>query len=281
MNLSDYEGAVARLQKHFGDAPTMCITTGTSGPRFEAENKPLEFNKFLALPFGNAYIHMADGHAGKIDVIEIAGKNVCVLQGRLHFYQGYTIEQVVFLSRVMVLWGCKKFLCTNASGTLSESKKVGKIVNVTDHVLHGSLPNPMIGIRDKELGKLFTSMYKPYGLAPTIEKVMMNLDQDVELKKMVVISGVYHAIAGPSFESLAEASDYKTKADLAGMSTIPEVIAWRSMNITDIGVLALVTNNTPVVGQGSLVTHEDNTAVAEKAAPYLRLLITEIVKVVA
>lgn len=278
MNFSVYTASVMKLQKRFGDAPEICIQTGTSGPRFSMNNKPISFHKFLALPFNETYIHMAEGHIGTIDVIEIAGKRVCVIQGRLHYYQGYTIEQVVFLSRVMALWGCKQFIFTNASGALKPLCKVSRIINLTNHILDPGIPSPMIGVHQKELGKMFTSMNKPYGLSSLIADVMISTQNNPTVRNKVMISGTYLATSGPSFESEAEAKKFARDADIVGMSTVPEVIALRSMGIIGIGVLSLVTNNTPAVISKTLVTHTENTHVSKEAEPCLLFLLTEIIK---
>ena len=267
----------------FKDAPTTCIIKGTAGPQYELSDKAIDFSDCLQLKDRSA--NMADGHSGKVDVIEIEGKRVCVVHGRLHYYQGYSIEEVVMLPRMLALWGCKKFIITNASGSLQSDYKVGQIVNVTDQVLDGSIPNPMIGadiIKNDNgeplFGTGFTSMEDACGLAPLVNKIMLETQHE-DLRKRIKVSGRYTATCGPTFESLSESIKFKQYSDIVGMSSVPELYALRCMGLTDLAILSLITNVTPVLRkEGVQVNHDDNLKEAIKAQPAFTALTNETVK---
>ncbi len=178
----------------------------------------------------------AIGHAGRL-VIGKSGKvTVAAMQGRVHFYEGYTAQQVVFPMRVFGRLGIRSAILTNAAGGINLEFKQGALVVIRDHInLQGT--NPLIGPNDERFGLRFpdmtTAYWKPYREAALVEAKRLGIE---------VSEGVYAALFGPSYETPAEIRYLRTiGADLVGMSTVPEVIVARHMGIRVLGI-SCVTN---------------------------------------
>lgn len=172
----------------------------------------------------------APGHAGKILAGEIEGREVLFLSGRVHYYEGHSMNAVIFPTRVLALLGAKEFIATNASGAINKNFLPGDIIAVKDHLnLMGV--NPLIGPHVPEFGERFPDMSHAYN--PEMLKI---------LKGLGLKQGVYIAFSGPSFETPAEIKMAGILgADLVGMSTVPEVIAANSMGMK-VAVLSCVAN---------------------------------------
>lgn len=178
----------------------------------------------------------AEGHAGNLVIGKIDGVPVAVMQGRVHFYEGYTMDSVIFPTRVLGRMGVKGLILTNAGGGISSKLEQGCLVVLNDHInLLGT--NPLIGPNDPRYGLRFFDMtyaydrqYREWAMAEG-KRLHINIHE-----------GVYLAVTGPSYETPAEIRAFRTLgADVVGMSTVPEVIAARHM---DMKVLAIscVTN---------------------------------------
>jgi len=163
-------------------------------------------------------------HKGNLIFGTIANKNVLVMQGRLHAYEGYSMQQIVFPIRVMKLLGVQKLFLSNAAGGINVNFKKGDLVLIDDHInlLYG---NPLSGKNYDELGSRFTDMSEPYDLhLKSLLKQKAN-ELKIDLKK-----GVYASVNGPNLETKAEYRYLKIiGADMVGMSTVPEVIAANHM----------------------------------------------------
>ncbi len=179
----------------------------------------------------------AEGHAGKLVIGKVDGIPVAVMQGRVHFYEGYSMDAVVFPMRVLARMGVKAAILTNAGGGISSKLEQGCLVVLNDHInMLGT--NPLIGPNDKRWGLRFFDM--TYAYDPEYRKWAM--EAGARLQNVKVHEGVYLAVTGPSYETPAEIRAFRTMgADVVGMSTVPEVIAARHM---DIKILAIscVTN---------------------------------------
>ena len=166
----------------------------------------------------NFPISTVEGHKSKLIFGYLGGKSVIAMQGRFHYYEGYTMQQVTFPIRVMKELGVEKLILTNAAGGMNPEFNVGDIMIIEDHI--NLLPNPLIGKNDDRLGIRFPAMNKAYSKT-LIEKAQeVAKENNIELRK-----GVYLGNTGPSFETPAEYKFYhKIGADCVGMSTVPEVI---------------------------------------------------------
>ncbi|GBU21398.1 purine nucleoside phosphorylase [Fibrobacteres bacterium R8-0-B4] len=161
-----------------------------------------------------------ESHAGKLIFGSLAGKSVVAMQGRFHFYEGYSMQQIVFPVRVMKFLGADTLIVSNACGGINPLFPPGTIMAITDHInLLGG--NPLIGPNDDRIGQRFPDMSQPYSSELLNIASKVALDNGIKLER-----GVYAAMSGPSLETKAEYRMLKTLgADVIGMSTVPEVIA--------------------------------------------------------
>jgi purine-nucleoside phosphorylase len=212
-----------------------------------------------------------ESHAGELHLGQLAGRPAAVMKGRVHFYEGYTMQQVAFPVRVLKALGCRTLVITNACGGMDPGMPAGTIVVTTDHInLMGD--NPLIGPNDDTLGPRFPDMSEPYSRALIALAVKVAREQGLALKP-----GVFVAVPGPNLETAAEYRFLrKIGADVVGMSLVPE-------NIVAVhgGMRVLAFN---VVTDASDPDHLRPVAIAEvlavagRMAPVLTRLITEIVR---
>jgi purine-nucleoside phosphorylase len=178
----------------------------------------------------------AIGHAGQLVIGKTEGVAVVAMQGRAHFYEGYSAKQVTFPMRVFWSMGIASTILTNAAGGINTGYKQGALVVMRDHInLQGT--NPLIGPNDERFGPRFPDMSKAY--SQTYRTIAL---EEARRLKMEIQEGVYAALSGPSYETPAEIRYLRTiGADLVGMSTVPEVIVARHMGIAVLGI-SCVTN---------------------------------------
>ena len=178
----------------------------------------------------------AVGHAGRLVIGKVGSIEAAVMQGRVHFYEGYTAKEVVFPMRVLGRLGIRTAILTNAAGGIDLGYKQGALVVIRDHInLQGA--NPLIGPNDERFGPRFPDMtqayWKQYREIALAESKRLGIE---------VHEGVYAALSGPSYETPAEIRYLRTiGADLVGMSTVPETIVARHMGIRVLGI-SCVTN---------------------------------------
>jgi purine-nucleoside phosphorylase len=178
----------------------------------------------------------AAGHAGRLVIGKAGGVPVAAMQGRVHFYEGYTLQQVVFPMRVFARMGIRAAILTNAAGGINTTFKQGALVILRDHInLQGT--NPLMGPNDERFGPRFPDMTQAYW--KSYREFALEEARKLGIE---VFEGVYAALTGPSYETPAEIHSLRTMgADLAGMSTVPEVIVARHMGIRVLGI-SCVTN---------------------------------------
>jgi purine-nucleoside phosphorylase len=192
----------------------------------------------------------AIGHAGRMVIGNVASVPVAIMQGRVHFYEGYSMGEVIFPMRVMSRMGIRAVLLTNAAGGINAKFKQGCLVVLRDHMnLQGT--NPLIGPNDQNFGERFPDMtqvyWKPYQAAALEEGKRLGIE---------ITEGVYAALTGPSYETPAEIRYLRTiGADLVGMSTVPEVIAAAHLGIRVLGI-SCVTNMAAGILDQPITTEE-------------------------
>jgi purine-nucleoside phosphorylase len=211
-----------------------------------------------------------EGHQGCLILGEVHGVTVAALQGRLHAYEGYAMEEIVLPVRVLASLGIEYLFLTNASGGINNDYHPGDLVAIIDHInLSGR--NPLQGPNIAELGPRFPDMTEPY------DKELVHLLQSVAGHHHVTLrSGVYCSVLGPSYETPAEIRMLRTiGADMVGMSTVPEVIAANHLGLKVAGV-ACITNYAAGIKQEKL-SHADVKKVAEKAMVGFATILTETI----
>lgn len=219
----------------------------------------------------NFPLSTVEGHAGKLLFGELGGKKVVAMQGRFHFYEGYSMHQVVLPVRVMKLLGIKSLLLSNASGGVNPAFEIGDIMIQDDHInLFPS--NPLMGPNIDELGPRFPDMSEPYSfeIIAKAEKIASKLNIKVQ-------KGVYAGVSGPALETPAEYKYIRTiGADAVGMSTVPEVIAARHMGIPCFALSVITDLGVP--GKIIEISHELVQEIAGKTEPKMSALIEELLK---
>lgn len=210
-------------------------------------------------------------HNGQLIFGTIAGKPVVAMQGRFHFYEGYTLKQVTFPVRVMKYLGIKTLLISNACGSVNPIIKKGDLMIIEDHInLLGD--NPLIGINDDSLGVRILDMSEPYSrrLSDIVEKIALD-------NKIIVHKGVYAIMSGPSLETKAEYRMLRIiGADAIGMSTVPETIVAHQMEIEVLGLSIITDECIPEILRPLSI--EEIVETASKAEPKLTFLMKELIK---
>ncbi len=212
------------------------------------------------------------GHAGNLIYGSVNEVPVLALQGRFHYYEGYSMKEVTFPIRVLRAVGIKSILISNAAGGVNEDYSAGDIVFVTDHIsLHHE--NPLRGENDGRLGTRFPDLFSTYS-KELIEKAE-NIARRNDIKTH---RGIYFGWPGPNLETPAEYNMINTLGgDLVGMSTIPEVIVAKHADM-DVLVASVVTNECFPIGRLSPTGHQQVIDVAQLSEPKLSLIISELIK---
>lgn len=213
-----------------------------------------------------------EGHAGNIIMGYIESTPVIVFQGRLHYYEGYSLEQVTFPVRIVKGLGAQTLLLTNAAGGIHQDYSPGDVVLVDDHI--NLLPdNPLRGLNDSRLGQRFPDMSKAY--APNLIRLATEMADRLNIQ---LHTGTYACLPGPNLETKAEYKYLKIiGADLVGMSTVPEVIVARQADLQTI-VLSVVSNACDpdrIISETSL---QEIIDVVNNAGPRVTALIREIIR---
>ena len=216
-------------------------------------------------------ISTVEGHKGRLILGSLNGVKVWVMEGRFHFYEGYSPEQVAYPVRVLKLLGVKNLILSNAAGGVHPNFEVGDLMIIKDHISLFSI-NPLIGKNETALGTRFPDMSEPYAL-DFIDKA-----KAIATKHQIKVhEGVYVGVTGPTFETRAEYKLIKAVGgDVVGMSTVQENIAavhcgmkvFAISVVTDLGIRE--DNNT--------ITHEEVLEAANAAEPKLTLIISDLVK---
>ena len=213
----------------------------------------------------------APSHQGRLILGILNDKKIVIMQGRLHFYEGYSMQQVTFPIRVLKAIGVQTLIITNAAGSLNKNLIPGDVVIIKDHI-NFTGTNPLIGKNADEFGERFPSMHDSYNLHLRSITQRMSAEFSLNLKE-----GVYVAVSGPSLETKSECMMFKNLgADLVGMSTVPEVIVAVHAGIKVLG-LSIVTNLSNIFHSESH-SQEEIRQNAAKAKNKLEILINNIVK---
>lgn len=266
------DDAVARIREATTLEPQVGFVLG-SGLGGVAE----EIEERIELPYGEITgwpVSTAVGHAGRLVLGRLGGVPVAVMQGRAHLYEGIPPDRAAFGVRVLGRLGVGTIVVTNAAGAINEAFRPGMLVFISDHV-NLMARSPLVGPNDDALGPRFPDMSDVYdpGLRAAGREAAERLGIEAA-------EGVYGAWLGPQFETPAEIRFMRAiGCDLAGMSTVPEVIAARHMGIRCLGI-SVVTNMAAGITEGKL-GHEEVLEVGARTQPKLTALLRELVPVLA
>jgi len=218
----------------------------------------------------NFPVSTVEGHKGALVFGTIGNKKVVAMQGRFHFYEGYDMKEVTFPVRVMKYLGVEKLIVSNASGGVNPNYEVGSIVILKDQI--NMLPeHPLRGKNDERFGPRFVNMSEPFS-----KKMMAKAKEIAKNLNIEVQDGIYLGLQGPTFETLAEYKMVKILgADCVGMSTVPEVIVARHMELETFGISVI----TDMGNEESIetITHAEVLEAARNAEPHVRNLIKELI----
>lgn len=232
-------------------------------------------DKPLTIPYSSVPgfpVSTVESHEGRLVTGVLSGRNVAIMQGRFHKYEGYSLKQVTFPVRVMKALGIKTLIVTNACGSVNPLFKSGELMLIDDYInLLGD--NPLIGVNDERFGPRFPDMSEPYSqrLLALAEEVAMSMQLNVH-------RGVYAAVMGPSIETRAEYRLLRLiGADVVGMSTVPETIVARHMGMEVLGI-SIITDECNPDSLKPLYL-EDVIDAARIAEPLMTSLIGKIVEI--
>lgn len=257
------------IQQYVNFEPEIGIILGTGLGNLANDIEVVKTVPYKDIP--NFPVSTVQGHKGQLVFGYLGGKKVVAMQGRFHYYEGYTMQQVTFPVRVMNALGIKLLIVSNASGGMNPTFKTGDIMVITDHINHFGT-NPLIGPNIDELGPRFPEMSEAYDRRYVKLAVEVAEECNIHLQK-----GVYIGVTGPTFETPAEYRFFHIAgADAVGMSTVPEVIVARHSGLP-VFALSVITD----LGGGPIAekpTHEEVQQAANAAEPRMTLIIKKMVE---
>ena len=231
-----------------------------------------EISDASVIPYGEIPhfpVSTVAGHAGQLVIGELEGQRVIAMQGRFHYYEGYSMQQLAFPVWVLRTLGVEILIATNAAGGVNRSFRPGDLMVIVDHI-NWMFDNPLIGPNDPELGVRFPSMAQAYPWE--MSEIAL---QAAESEGIHVQKGVYLAVTGPAYTSRAESQIYRLlRTDAVGMSTVPEVMAATHAGMKTLGVSCITdVAKDPKAGPRGILTHEEVVEVANRAKPkFIRLM---------
>jgi|SRR5215831_10267128 len=226
--------AVAQIHSRTNTTPAIAVILGSGLGAFADELSNATAVPYHEIPgFAQATV---EGHAGKLVIGQAGNVPIAAMQGRFHFYEGYSLDEVTFPIRVMKLLGVKTLILTNAAGSLNTELTPGSLMVISDHInLMGA--NPLIGPNEDRFGPRFPDLTATYD--PELQSLVI---EEAKTMDIDVRRGVYAGLSGPSYETPAEIHMVRTLgADAVGMSTVPEAIVARHMKMRIIGI-SCITN---------------------------------------
>ena len=259
---------VSYIKERIDFTPEYGVILGSGLGSFTDEMKveyTLPYNEIPNFP-----VSTVQGHKGALVFGTIGDKKVVAMQGRFHFYEGYSMTEVTFPVRVMKFLGVEKLIVSNASGGVNPSYKVGSIVMITDHI-NMTPEHPLRGKNDERFGPRFVNMSEPYSRKMIAKATELAKELNIEVHE-----GIYLGLQGPTFETLAEYKMVKILgADCVGMSTVPEVIVARHMDLETFGISVITDmGNEESIGT---ISHDEVLEAAKNAEPKVRSLIKELI----
>src|SRR6056297_1464673 len=244
------------------------LGTGLGGLTKEIEiEQTLDYENIPNFP-----VSTVEGHHGRLILGKLGGKNIIAMQGRFHYYEGYSMQEVTFPVRVMKILGIKTLLVSNASGGVNPDYEIGDLMILDDHI--NLLPNPLIGKNLNELGSRFPDMSEPYD-----HELIQKAEKIASENSIKVQKGCYVATSGPTLETPKEYQYFRIiGGDTVGMSTVPEVIVAHHMSVPVFAVSVITDLGVP--GKIEKISHEIVQKAAEKVEPKMTMLIEKLISTI-
>jgi len=255
------------LKSRMTTSPKTAIVLGTGLGQLASEISDKTEFPYSDIP--NFPVSTVEGHSGKLIFGKLGGVDILAMQGRFHFYEGYSMKEVTFPVRVMYELGIKTLFVSNAAGGMNPAFSIGDLMIITDHI--NFFPEHPLRGKNFPTGPRFPDMHETYDL-----NLVALADQIAEEKGIKVQHGVYVGVQGPTFETPAEYKMYRLLGgDAVGMSTVPEVIVAHHCGIRTFGV-SVITDlggfDVPVE-----VSHEEVQGAANKAQPFMTEIMREMI----
>jgi purine-nucleoside phosphorylase len=267
--LENSKKTAAFIKNIIQEQPDFALVLGSGLGKLQDEVEAIHTFEYHEIP--NFPQTTVVGHGGKLIYGILEGKKVLMMSGRFHYYEGHSIETVVFPIRVFHLLGIKNLIISNASGGVNPNYNIADIAILKDHI--NMMPeHPLRGKNIDELGPRFVDMSEPYN------KEMAALAEQVAQENNIKIhQGTYVALQGPTFETPAEYGMIKAiGGDMVGMSTVPEVIVAKHMGMDVFGISVITDLGSPDIAFA--VSHEEVLNAANKAMPNVITVVKGLVK---
>jgi len=265
--LSAIKEAVSYIRNQVQEIPETAIILGTGLGNIVDHLEVLRVIDYQEIP--HFPVSTVEGHAGKLILGKLGDTPVLIMQGRFHFYEGYSMEEVTFPIRVMKFLGIGTLVVSNAAGGMNPDFEIGDIMVINDHI--NLMPNPLIGRHDPEFGARFPDMSQTYDTG-----LIQKARDEARKLGINIHQGCYVGVTGPTLETPKEYEYLRIiGADAVGMSTVPEVIVAHQMGIRIFAVSVITDLGVP--GKIQKLTHQDVIKAAEKTAPELTNLIIQMI----
>ena len=256
------------LKERMTTSPKTAIILGTGLGQLASEITDTYEFPYSEIP--NMPVSTVEGHSGKLIFGKLGGKDIMAMQGRFHFYEGYSMKEVTFPVRVMYELGIKTLFVSNAAGGMNPEFKIGDLMIIDDHI--NFFPEHPLHGKNFPTGPRFPDMHETYD-----HELIALADKIAKEKNIKVVHGVYTGVQGPTFETPAEYRMYHTLGgDAVGMSTVPEVIVAHHCGIKTFGI-SIITDlggfDNPVE-----VSHEEVQVAANAAQPVMTEIMREMIK---
>lgn len=272
ITLEQIDQAAGAVRKRTSHQPRVGIILGSGLNDLADSVQKADVIPYADLP--NWPISTVHGHAGRLVIGELEGQTVFIMQGRIHFYEGYSMSQITLPVRVMQRLGPEIMIVTNAAGGVSPDFTPGDVMLITDNLnLMGMTGmNPLIGPNLDELGPRFPDMSQAY------DRKLLDIARDAASQNSIVLQeGVYCALSGPSFEGPADLRFLRMiGADAVGMSTVPEVIVARHGGLRVLGFSGI--SNKANLDGSTITTHEEVIEAGKIIAPKVEKIIRDVLR---
>jgi len=264
------KGTVDWLQERIPGVPEVAMILGSGlGALCEEFEDSISLDYSQIPGFSESGV---EGHAGKLVYGRLSGKNVIAMQGRVHYYEGWTLDEVTFPVRTFALWGIKRLLVTNSAGGANPDYTPGELMVITDH-LNLTGVHPLRGANDARFGTRFPDM--SYAYDPAFREAILRAGKSLGIS---LRAGVYAGMSGPSYETPAEIRMIQTLGgDAVGMSTVPEVIVANHGGM-QVGGISCITNLAAGLGTERL-NHEEVKETADRVRAEFSALVRKTVEI--